>query len=108
MNTDDLLKEAIRLRKSIEFEYNRGDKIRGKRTGNPHILFIHPATNQIEVHIFQTGGVSDSDLNDGLPWRLFIVEFIENVEILYDQPSFNIAEGYNPSSPMYSNVIARV
>lgn len=43
MNTEELLKEAIRLRKPIEFEYNREKKVRGKRIGNPHILFVHPA-----------------------------------------------------------------
>jgi len=108
MNSENLLKKAIESRKPIEFEYNREGKVCGKRIGNPHVLFIYPNGDTMEIHIFQTGGVSDSGLNVGLPWRLFIVEFIENIKILNDEPSFNIAEGYNPNSPMYVNTIAKV
>jgi len=39
-----VLKKAIKLRRPIEFEYNREDKVAGKRFGNPHIIFIHPDT----------------------------------------------------------------
>jgi len=52
MSTEELLKEAIQLRKQIEFEYNRGNKIHGRRIGNPHILFINLKTNKTMVHIF--------------------------------------------------------
>ncbi len=108
MNKAYLIEEAIKKKKPIEFEYCREDKVRGKRFGNPHILFVHPTTNLLELHVFQTGGVSDSDLNDGLPWRLFIVDFIEQMKVLQEQPSFEIAEGYNPDSPMYINTVAKV
>jgi len=108
MDKQNLLKKAIELKKPIEFEYVRGEKIRGVRIGNPHILFIHPTTNQFEVHVFQTGGVSDSDLSNGLPWRLFLVEFITNIRILEDEPSFEVAEGYQPGSPMYTDIVAQV
>lgn len=107
MNTEKL-KEAIELRKTIEFEYNRGDKVRGKRIGNPHRLFTNPQTNKLEVHIFQTGGVSDTNLTGKLPWRLFIIEFIENVKTLQDRPSFEVAEGYNPDYFLYKDSIAKV
>lgn len=107
MNKEDLIKKAIASRKPIEFEYIREGKISGRRIGNPHILFQSSA-NEKQVHIFQTGGVSDSNLNEGLPWRLFFVEFIENINILDEEQSFAIAEGYNPDSPMYGDVIAEV
>lgn len=103
-----IIKEAISLKKPLEFEYVRGDKIKGRRVGNPHCMFMHPATKNIEVHIFQTGGVSDSDLNVSLPWRLFLIDFIENVRVLNDSPSFSIAEGYNPDSSLYVNSIVKV
>lgn len=108
MEIKEIIIEAINTRKPIQFEYNRNDKIRGERIGNPHILFINPETNKIMAHIFQTSGVSDSGLSDGLPWRLFFIEFIENIKILHNESSFSIAEGYNPESPMYINVIAKV
>ncbi len=108
MDIVGILRDAIRQRKPIEFEYSKPEKIKGKRIGNPHILFIHPATEKTEIHIFQTGGVSDSDLTNGLPWRLFIVDFMENVRILAEESIFEIAEGYNSDSPMYDNVIAKV
>ena len=108
MDCEELLKEAINSRKPIEFEYNRGDKIRCKRIGNPHILFIGTGTGKPMIHIFQTGGVSDTNLNEGLPWRLFFAEFIENVKILNENPSFEIAEGYNPDNSMYINTIAKI
>lgn len=103
MNSLEIIKKAIESQKPIEFEYNREDKVTGKRIGNPHILF-----NKVYVHIFQTGGVSDSGLGSGLPWRLFITDFIENVKVLSDKPSFEIAEGYNPDSVMYVDIIAKI
>ena len=108
MNSIEIIKKAIGLKKPIEFEYNREDKIRGKRIGNPHILFIGTGTGKTMIHIFQTGGVSDSNLNDGLPWRLFFVEFIENIKILHDESPFNVAEGYNPDNQMYMDTIAKI
>ena len=104
----EIIKEAIEKRKPIEFEYNREGKIRGKRTGNPHCLFVHPDTNRTEIDIFQTDGVSDSNLKDGLPWRRFIIDFIEEIKILDDRSLFDIAEGYNPDSVLYVNSIAKV
>jgi len=59
MNTEKLLKEAIRLRKPIEFEYNREEGVRGKRTGNPHILFVHSATNKKEIENARIQQASD-------------------------------------------------
>jgi len=105
---EETIKEAIRIKKPVEFEYVRADKINGKRIGNPHCLFAHPGTKNTAVHIFQTAGVSDSDLSVGLPWRLFIVSFIENLKILEDAAAFSVAEGYNPDSPLYAESIAKV
>jgi len=107
MNALEIIKKAIELRKPIKFEYNREDKVFGERFGNPHIIFYHRDTNNLGVHIFQTDGVSDNP--EEIPtWRHFLIEFIDNVEILYDKEEFDIAEGYNPNSPNYKEIIAKI
>ena len=107
MDAITILKEAINSRKKIEFEYIREDKVRGRRFGNPHALFIHPRTHAVEVHIFQTAGASDGQLENPLPsWRPFIVEFMVNIKILGEV--FSPADGYKPSSPFYVDAIAKI
>lgn len=107
MDITTILKEAINSRKKIEFEYIREDKTLGKRFGDPHALFVYPGKHTIEIHIFQTDGVSDGQLEKPLPsWRLFIVEFMENVKIL--DGTFSQADGYNTDSPLYISAIAKI
>jgi len=108
MDKESLIIEAIKNRKPIKFQYKKSGKILGIRIGNPHVFFIHPTTKNKEVHIFQTDGVSDSNLNIGLPWRMFIINFMEDIEILQGELSFQNAEGYNPDSPIYTNIIAKI
>jgi len=103
-----LLKEAIAQRKPIEFEYVREDEPQGKRTGNPHILFVPLSSRKTMIHIFQTGGVSKSGLDNSLPWCMFDINLIESLMILDDSPSFKIEETYNPDWPIYDEIIAKV
>ena len=110
MSTQELLIEAVRQRKPIEYEYNRPGKIIGKRIGNPHIVFAGTTSEGIKrvwIHIAQTGGVSDT-LVTFPDWRMFIVEFITDIRILSEEPEFNLQDGYNPDSDMYSEVLAKV
>ncbi len=110
MENIDLLKEAIRRRKPIEYEYNRPDKVPGKRIGNPHVAFsgvTKEGVRRIWTHIAQTGGVSDT-LKEFPDWRMFITEYVTDVRILEEEPEFTLQEGYNPYSDMYSEVIAKV
>ena len=37
-----------------------------------------------------------------------MLEFIENVDILHNQEKFDIAEGYDPNSPTYKEIVAKV
>lgn len=107
MSTLDILKQAIEERKSIEFEYNKEGKIKGKRFGDPHAVFIHQTTDNVTVDIFQTGGVSETI--ESIPdWRPFLLEFLENIKTLDKQ--FKIADGYksNPESGKYNKVICKV
>lgn len=109
-NTTEILIKAIKLKKPVEFEYNRPGKIFGKRVGNPHIVFAgttKEGNRRTWVHIAQTGGVSDT-LKKFPDWRIFIMEFITNVRILSDEPVFESQEGYNPNSDMYTETIAKV
>jgi hypothetical protein len=59
----EILKEAIKKRLPIEFEYNKEGKIPGLRKGNPHAVFImrkKDGSESTKVHVVQTSGVSDS------------------------------------------------
>jgi len=69
----EMIKEAITKRRTITFEYNKLGKVKGPRIGNPYAVFdmsLKDGSKTTKVHIFQTGGVSDSILN--LPdFRMF-------------------------------------
>ena len=107
MDSLSILQQAIEERRSIEFEYNKSDKVPGKRIGDPHAVFIHQSTNNATVDIFQTGGVSDTS-RDFPFWRPFLLEHLDAVKIL--DKHFDIAEGYdsNPVSGKYKKVICKV
>lgn len=103
----EIITQAIESRKTISFEYNKDGKVKGKRIGNPHAIFIHQSTDNIIVDIYQTDGVSDT--KQRIPdWRPFLFDYIENTEISDD--SFEIAIGYdsNPSSGKYNKAICKV
>jgi len=107
MDTLKLLTKAIKLQKPISFEYDVEKKVKGKRYGNPYAVFLHPTTDNVMVHIFQTDGVSDT--KDEIPgWRSPLLSYISNVEILEEEDKFTIHESYKPNSPMYARVIAKV
>jgi hypothetical protein len=107
MNILEILKQAIHQKKSVCFQYVKEGKIRGERVGDPHAIFGHHLTSNVNVHIYETAGVSDS--RESLPgWWQFLTENIEDIKLLEDQSSFGIANGYNPNSPMYANVIAKI
>lgn len=107
MDTLELLTKAIKLQKPITFEYDVEKKVKGKRYGNPYAVFLHPTTDNVMAHIFQTDGVSDT--KDEIPdWRSPLLSHIKNIEILEDQDCFVIDESYKPNSSMYARVIAKV
>ena len=95
----DSLCDAIRRRLPVEFSYSRPGKVVGRRTGNPHAVFIKERRDDakpVYVHIWQTDGVSDT--GEPMPgWRPFLLEWLHDVRILENLPPFDVAEGYNPS-----------
>lgn len=105
----ELLKMSIQQQKPICFEYTALGHAVGKRYGNPHAVFIHPTTNNVNIDIFKTGGVSTLPLKKPLPdWKQYRVEHICNVTILEGESSFSIANGYNPNSKQYARVIVKI
>lgn len=104
MNSIEVIKEAIALKKTITFEYNKAGKVRGDRIGNPHAIFVHISTRNITVDVYQTGGVTDGD-HSFPKWGQFLIEYIENVRI--NNNTFDLADGYNPISAKYKESIIK-
>lgn len=106
MSNKDLIVEAIKSGRSIQFEYNRQGSANGIRYADPHILYV-TKNGYSHLDVFKTGGVS-TDPSQRLPdWRCYDINFMSNIVIL--QP-FTRASGYKPYSSKYSNarVIARL
>lgn len=113
MNAIDTLIEAIKLRKPISYTYNKPDKTPGVRIGNPYAIYkAHLINGQMNVnaHIVQTGGASDSTDKQPLPsFRTYGINWLSNIEILHNQPQFTPDhKDYNPNSDMYKDVIEKV
>jgi len=107
--TMETIKKAIEKRRQISFEYNKPKKVKGKRIGNPHAIFVmhlKDGSRSTKVHIFQTGGVSDSS---NLPdFRTFDLEDITNVTYYEDDKPFEISSKYNPNWEGYKDVIIKI
>jgi predicted DNA-binding transcriptional regulator YafY len=94
---EEIVHHAISNRFQLEIEYLGKEKAQGARTVNPHALF-RTGNNQIYLHAFQVDGVSSSgDIPD---WRQFNLAEISIVEP--KKSRFGLADGYDPSSRMYS------
>jgi len=111
MNNLDLLIEAINSRKPVSFEYNKPGKTPGQRIGNTHAVFIFTSKADVKstkVHLVQTAGVTDSEVN--FPdFRMFNIEHLSNIEILDSEPNFEpFYDKYNPEWEGYKDVIAKV
>ena len=111
MNNLDLLIKAINSRKPVSFEYNKPGKTPGRRIGNTHAVFIFTSKTDeksTKVHLVQTDGVTDSEVN--FPdFRMFNIEHLSNIEILDSYPTFEpLFDKYNPEWEGYKDVIAKV
>lgn len=108
--TLETLKLAIENRSSISFNYNKPGKVSGKRTGNPHAIFVmtkKDGSKPTMVHIVQTGGVSDSG-QDFPSFRMFDLTELSNVELVDNSAPFSIHEDYNHDWDGYNQTIAKV
>jgi len=108
MDNLEILTMAIQMKKPISFDYNAPNHVIGKRIANPHAVFIHPTTNNINMDVWKTGGVS-TDISKSLPaWRQYRLEYIRNIKIFEAEKSFEVAVGYNPTSKQYARVIIKI
>lgn len=98
--------DAIRRRKSLRFRYDKEDEPFGERIGDPHAIFRHPKTGNLTVHVYQTSGVSSTS-QDIPNWRPFLVEHVKDVSVI-EVGSFEVAEGYNPNSELYTDYIEKI
>lgn len=106
----EILKEAIKMRLPIEFEYNKEGKTPGSRIGNPHAVFImrkKDGSESTKLHLVQTGGVSDSK-QEFPSFRTFDLTELSKVTIRSTDAPFDISEQYNPESDGYKYVIAKI
>lgn len=102
----ETIRQAIKARKPIEFEYDDG--LDGKRIGNPHIIFMRTLKSgkvSVYLHLWQTDGVSKSNVPD---WKTHLCDKIKSAKILNEAPQFSIADGYNEESDMYEIVVEKV
>jgi hypothetical protein len=105
MNTLELLKKAIKIGKPIRYEYNREDCVIGIRYGNPHAIYIHPETKNLNIDIFKTNGVYTKIKPPS--WNIYIINYISNVEIFEEKPEFENAPKYKPNSERYKKAIIK-
>jgi hypothetical protein len=105
-----IIQDAITQRRTIIFEYNKPEKVKGKRIGNPHAVFVmhlKDGSRSTKVHIFQTDGVSDSSQN--LPdFRMFDLVDITNAIFSEDSQAFEISSKYNPNWDGYKDAITKI
>lgn len=105
-----ILRQAIKERKSVSFEYNREGKIKGERIGDPHALYVLRTKDGVEstkIQIVQTSGVTDSEPN--FPeFKTFNITDLSDVKIIESTTPFPINDKYKPDSPMYKYVIEKV
>ncbi|HWM63342.1 MAG TPA: WYL domain-containing protein [Solirubrobacterales bacterium] len=94
---EEIVRHAISNRLRLEIEYHGKGKAQGVRIIDPHALF-RTGNDRIYLHAFQVDGASSSgDIPD---WRQFDLAEISIVEL--KKSHFGLAEGYDPSSRMYS------
>ena len=91
------VRKAISDRLQLEVEYQGKGKAQGLRVIDPHALF-RTGDDRLFLHAFQVDGASSSgDIPD---WRQFDLAEISAVKLLTSH--FELADGYDPSSRMYS------
>ena len=104
------IQDAITQRRTIVFEYNKLGKVRGRRIGNPHAIFImhlKDGPESTKVHIFQIGGVSDT--SQTLPdFRTFDLTDLASVIFTDDHQTFEVSSKYNPNWDGYKYAITKI
>lgn len=99
MNNQEILIGAIDSRRLVNFSYEN----QPIRRAAPHAIYISTAGNT-NLDAYQYDGYSQSG---NLPdWRNFLLEKIQNLEIINE--NFEIAQGYKPYSSKYSRSVHKI
>lgn len=98
-----IITAAIQSRKTISFNYiDEGENIPYSRTVEPFTLGIHKDTRNMVLSAYQIAGHSKS--NRQPPWRLYLVDGIENI-IITDETPFPNRQFYNPQDKRMLTII---
>jgi hypothetical protein len=99
-SVEDTVRQAISLRRQLEFEYEGEGKAPGPRTFSPHVLF-RTRNGPLYIDGMQTAGASTSGSLPG--WRQFNLERVVAVVLL--EEAFDLDPEYDPSAPRYKSGI---
>ena len=100
------VRDAIRRRLPMSFQYIKESKTRGRRVGHPHVLFVAPS-GQTSCLVLQTEGATDSE--QSLPsWRQFELRFFVDVTVLDGQGPFPIRADFQKEHDRYRETIEAV
>ena len=97
---EDEICGAIQNRQVIQFYYEQQLRI-----VEPFTLGYHKGTGNLVLSAYRVGGYSKSEKEP--PWRLFIVDNIETMEVT-STIAQNSREGYNPNDSRMSEIICTV
>lgn len=101
-SVEETVRQAINLRRQLEFEYEGEGKAPGPRTFNPYVLF-RTRNGPLYIDGVQTAGASTSGSLPG--WRQFSLENVVKAVLLKEV--FDLDPEYDPSAPRYkSGIIA--
>lgn len=96
--------QAIREQRKIVYTYVVGND-RGKREGDPHIVYISTKAGKWMVQMRKTGGVR-TDKSKELPaWRTYC---LADIEILEMGGKFVCHKDFNPHNKQYANTVCSV
>ena len=103
-----LLSEAIKEKKQIEFEYqnpNKPDQL-GKRRGKPHCVYISnneklEYPKQVDLIQISGSGTNNPDLI-----KRYMLDYITNIRIL--DTSFEVHSSYNSTAPRYKKILVDI
>jgi hypothetical protein len=99
----DVLREAIERKKPVSFRYlnpKKPDEPKGRRVGNPHAIYA-TAPGNINLDLYQTGGVALPVGVDFPVWRDYALKYIADATLLEDKPPFELATDYKPYNKKY-------
>lgn len=98
----DIITEAIKNHKMLQFIYGEVNSVNGSRVVYPHALYKNDLGHTI-LDAYQVSGPSES--GGKMPqWRQFDITSIKNMELREEK--FRYISSFNPKSDRYKKVIS--